>query len=115
MVTENVSVVTPGAAVNTPRTQVEEAAHATAVGAPPRIQDKAPRFWDWQHSLGASAIVIAIVVFGRLASPLHSWIACIVLLTAFLVVAGQGTTGVLGGALIDQRNKMSLSRLQMII
>ena len=42
-----------------------------------------------------------------------SWIAVMVALTLFVVIAGHGITGVWRGAFIDSRNKMSLSRLQM--
>jgi hypothetical protein len=37
------------------------------------------------------------------------------LLTAFVLVAGNGITGLWRGAFIDSRNKISLSRFQMIV
>ncbi len=42
------------------------------------------------------------------------WVWTLVLLAAFAVVAGHGITDVWRGILIDRRNKMSLSRLQMV-
>jgi len=41
------------------------------------------------------------------------WIAIMVLLAFFILVAGHGITGYWRGALIDSRNKISLSRFQM--
>jgi hypothetical protein len=40
------------------------------------------------------------------------WVVVLLLITAFAVVAGHGITGYWRGLLIDQRNKLSLSRLQ---
>ncbi len=44
-----------------------------------------------------------------------SWIITLVLLLIFMVIAGDGITGRWDGVLIDQRNKMSLSRLQLVL
>lgn len=43
------------------------------------------------------------------------WVTMMVLLAAFILVAGHGITGYWFGALIDAQNKMSLSRFQMIL
>jgi hypothetical protein len=43
------------------------------------------------------------------------WCAVMVLLTAFVVVAGHGITGFWRGAFIDSKNKISLSRFQMTL
>jgi len=44
-----------------------------------------------------------------------AWIGTLVLLAGFATVAGHGILGLWLGLLIDERNKMSLSRLQMIL
>ncbi|MEA2032370.1 MAG: hypothetical protein U9N41_02165 [Euryarchaeota archaeon] len=46
---------------------------------------------------------------------LYAWLAFLILLIAFAVIAGHGVTGMWWGLLIDERNKISLSRLQMIL
>lgn len=43
-----------------------------------------------------------------------SWITVMVTILLFIMVAGHGIKGVWRGALIDERNKMSLSRFQML-
>ncbi|RQP26025.1 hypothetical protein [Piscinibacter terrae] len=47
--------------------------------------------------------------------PQRSWIAVLVLMAVFTLVAGRGVTGVWRGALIDERNVISLSRFQMAL
>lgn len=46
---------------------------------------------------------------------LCAWLVILILLTVFAVIAGHGVTGMWRGLLIDERNKMSLSRLQIIL
>ncbi|MDQ3818692.1 MAG: hypothetical protein M3362_13575 [Acidobacteriota bacterium] len=43
------------------------------------------------------------------------WLVNMLLLALFAVIAGRGITGVWRGVLIDERNKMSLSRLQLAL
>ncbi len=43
------------------------------------------------------------------------WIILMVLLTLFAIIAGRGITGMWRGVLIDERNKLSLSRLQLAV
>ncbi len=43
-----------------------------------------------------------------------SWIVAMMALTVFTLVVGRGVTGVWKGALVDERLRMSLSRLQML-
>jgi hypothetical protein len=45
---------------------------------------------------------------------LATWLLIMALMGALLVLIGQGITGLWKGCLIDNRNKMSLSRLQLI-
>lgn len=68
-------------------------------------------------------LIVAAVLIGWLWVPdrLHPdqgvtvWIINMLLLMAFAVIAGHVITGVWRGVLIDSRNKISLSRLQMIL
>jgi hypothetical protein len=46
---------------------------------------------------------------------LRAWLVILILLTVFAVISGHGVTGMWRGLLVDERNKMSLSRLQMIL
>jgi len=74
--------------------------------------------WTTVHSLAVVIILLAMIVIG-LAVPtdvaLAAWLANLALLAIGLVVAGHGITGFWRGLLIDDRNKFSLSRLQMIL
>ena len=76
--------------------------------------------WTLRHTLGQLAIVIAIGVRG-VATPglnlsrLANWLINLVLFVAFLLVVGHGVTGRPLGLLIDERKKVSLSRLQMVL
>lgn len=47
--------------------------------------------------------------------PLVAWLAIGILMTAAGVVAGHGITGLVRGVLIDDRHRLSLSRLQMLL
>ena len=67
------------------------------------------------------ALLIIIVVIGGIGivNPATNhvtgvWIATMVLMALFTAVAGHAVNGLWRGALIDTRNKISLSRLQMI-
>ena len=70
---------------------------------------------NWQVSV-LFAIVAAIVMIGIRADmpPQRAWYTILGLLFLFALVAGQGLTGSWRGILIDERNKMSLSRLQLV-
>lgn len=78
------------------------------------------------HTLALLVILIAIGMLGWLIpSQVGSgraafartlgWLVTLVLLTVFLMVADRGITDRWEGLLIDERNKMTLSRLQMIL
>lgn len=68
------------------------------------------------HLLVLIGILIVIAWLGLFSSWALTavWLWTLVLLAAFAVVAGHGITGLWRGILIDWRNKMSLSRLQMV-
>jgi hypothetical protein len=79
----------------------------------------APQWSRW-HTVAQLLIIVLIGVVG-VATPawnmsrLASWLIIVVLFLAFLVVVGHGITGRPQGLLIDDRHKMSLSRLQMVL
>jgi hypothetical protein len=61
-------------------------------------------------------ITLSAIILDGVAVPmayrLWAWIAMLLLLTLFAAIAGDGVTGTWRGLLIDERNKISLSRLQ---
>ena len=87
--------------------------------------DKSTR-WRFGHTAGLSFLVAAIVaiclLFPRFASGgenfgtwrLASWLLIMALLGLLFVLIGRGVIGLWTGCLIDNRNRMSLSRLQLI-
>ncbi len=75
-------------------------------------------YWTGWHTGGLLLIVASIVLSGLLIpshSRLWAWLATLSLLIAFATIAGQGITGCWSGLFIDERNMMSLSRLQMFL
>jgi hypothetical protein len=96
----------------TPAPQPVSKAPLTASGQPVR--------WTRWHTAGQLAILILIGVVGVVApnqnvSMLLTWIVIVALMLMFLVIVGAGITGRPQGLLIDERNKMSLSRLQLVL
>lgn len=74
--------------------------------------------WKAWHSMAVLAVPLMMIVVGLLlpaAHPLLCWLVILVLLFVFTAVIGQGVTGRWQGLLIDERNKISLSRLQMAL
>jgi hypothetical protein len=74
--------------------------------------------WTSWHTLSLLAIVTAVFVVELLlpgTARLMTWLSILGLLGSFAVVAGHGVTGLWLGLLIDTRNKVSLSRLQMTL
>lgn len=85
-----------------------------AVNPPPSLQKPTSK-WKLWHTLGLLGILVATALVGLLIPltlRLWAWLATLGLLTLFAAIAGQGITNSWRGALIDGRNKMSLSRLQ---
>jgi hypothetical protein len=73
------------------------------------------------HGFGLFGITIVIGLIGW-KFPIDTpdrinifWIINMILLAIFSIVAGHGITGLWRGVLIDERNKMSLSRLQLAL
>src|SRR5262245_20912403 len=82
---------------------------------PPRAQ---ARGWQSSHTFATVALAIGIAVIGWIVpftSVRLAWALILALLIAFLLVAGDGITGRWAGVLIDERNKMSLSRFQLVL
>lgn len=94
------------------------------------------RHWGKRHTVGIVAFVLAILVVNLLlpwlalpgpnpsakalegagAWRLATWLLNIILLGAFFLVIGDGVTGIFWrGCLIDNRNRVSLSRLQLLL
>ncbi|OGF53173.1 MAG: hypothetical protein A2Z21_04960, partial [Candidatus Fraserbacteria bacterium RBG_16_55_9] len=74
-----------------------------------------PKWTGW-HTLSLFLIFAVIVLLGLLVqSRIWTWLGALILLIVFAAVAGHGITGLWRGLLIDERNKMSLSRLQMTL
>lgn len=74
--------------------------------------------WRWWHSVSLLVIFVGVLLIGLLAPAgmrLWAWLATLFLLTIFVLLAGHGVTGMWRGVLIDDRNKISLSRLQMVV
>ncbi len=75
--------------------------------------------WKWFHSTGALATIIALplaavgLALGH--HPLAMWLSSLILMAAFVVLVGHGLTGFYRGVFIDERNVISLSRLQMVV
>jgi hypothetical protein len=80
------------------------------IGAPPVMR------WRPWHS----AVVVAMTAFFVWMAVwlpwgvYASWIIAMVALTGFTLVVGRGVTGAWKGAFVDERLRMSLSRLQML-
>src|SRR5690349_7484698 len=85
--------------------------------AAPQPPPPAPQWTGW-HTLSLLLSMVLMVLAGALLPPharVRVWILTLLLLAASAAVAGQGITGFWCGLLIDERNKIRLSRLQMIL
>ncbi len=71
--------------------------------------------WTAWHTTGLFIIAVVIVLIGyQVCERAGSWLGILMLLTISAALIGQGTVGLWRGLLIDDRNKMRLSRPQMI-
>ena len=74
--------------------------------------------WTHWHTFAILVIVLAVFLVGLLVpnnARLWGWLGTLILLIVFIAVASHGITGLWRGWLIDERNKISLSRLQMTL
>jgi hypothetical protein len=75
------------------------------------------RWTNW-HTV---SLAVAVALLGAVGAGmphwtrLQAWVATMALLAAMAVIAGQGVTGAWWGVLVDERNKLGLSRLQMLL
>jgi hypothetical protein len=75
-------------------------------------------YWSFWHTLVLPALLITAGLIGLLFPPsfrLFTWIAIFCLLLLSSITIGHGTTNKWNGLLIDERNKISLSRFQMML
>ncbi|MDR6202503.1 hypothetical protein [Paraburkholderia graminis] len=84
------------------------------------VNDPAPKVGHWRiwHSVLLTALValLFLVPFVFFATqPTTALIGTFIVLLLICVLIGQGVTGLPAGILIDERNVMSLSRLQMLV
>jgi len=80
--------------------------------------NQAESHWTGWHTFSLLVMIALITLLGLLTPPqrkLWAWLGTMVLLGIFATVAGQGITNLWRGVLIDERNKVSLSRLQMTL
>jgi hypothetical protein len=84
-------------------------------GATPKDPSEVQPKWRIWHTLSLLLIIVAIGVLGVTQRPYLGFLGTLVLLTAFTAIAGHGVVGLWLGVLIDERNKLSLSRLQMVL
>ena len=82
-------------------------------------KDSNPPLGNWQlwHYIALAALTGFsgwLAFFELFASPYDTWLLVMGVLIAFLAVAGDGIKGHWRGALIDEYNRLSLSRLQML-
>src|SRR5262249_14001204 len=71
--------------------------------------------WTLGHTLSLVLIVALIGVLGINLPPQIAFPLTLILLALFTTISGHAIVGRWLGLLIDERNKMSLSRLQMIL
>lgn len=76
-----------------------------------------PGNWQLWHYLALAALTgfsVWLAFFELFESAYTTWILLMGIITAFLAVAGNGIQGHWRGALIDEYNRLSLARLQML-
>ena len=82
---------------------------------PRALATQQPKWTIW-HTLGTLLTLIATGIAGWfIPSRLVAWLVILLLLIVFVAIAANGVTGNWRGALIDNRNRISLSRFQMLL
>jgi hypothetical protein len=75
-----------------------------------------PLFWTRRHSAGCLATVFAIIFIALAGAPsVISWFLYMILIATFALIVAAGITSRPVGIFIDERNRMSLARLQMAL
>ncbi len=72
--------------------------------------------WKWWHTLCLLLLMVVFpaLAYDKLAVLTHSWLVFMLGTVLGLFLVGHGVTGSWKGAFVDDRNVISLSRLQMI-
>ncbi len=70
--------------------------------------------WKSLHTIGLALILIIMLLIIPLIPGLN-WPANLVALLVFSLIIGHGITGSWKGVFVDERNKVSLSRLQLLL
>jgi len=97
---------------NTPTTPSPAQLPKPPVSQPPVMH------WTMWYTLAVAAVVVFFVYLATRPPDWELrtfWIVGMVALAALTLVVGRGVTGVWKGAFVDERLKMSLSRLQMFV
>jgi hypothetical protein len=74
--------------------------------------------WKRRHTLATIGVIGIVLLVQLTSSPelrLLTWLSLMSLLALLVLLVGHGVTGLWLGVLIDSRNKVSLSRLQMLL
>ncbi len=72
--------------------------------------------WKSKHTIALISLISIIVCIPyEFRNLFLAWILVLILLAISFLVIGHGVTGLYRGLLIDERNMISLSRLQMVI
>lgn len=82
------------------------------------ISQLAPkRHWTQRHTLSLSIItaICLVMPFWFPWGPHVAWIVLMIAMALFILIVGHGVTGAWTGAIIDERCKMSLARLQLLL
>jgi len=77
-----------------------------------------PTHWTRAHSWALLFLVAGVILVGLLLTRVAlawAWGINLILFLLFTSIAGHGITGLWRGLFIDERNKISLSRFQMIL
>lgn len=91
------------------------------------VRRESQKMWQRRHTIGLLVLIAVFILVALFSSVVLSWfglpstsmkalwIGFMVLMGASIVLIGHGITGESKGFLIDPRNKMSLSRLQLVL
>ncbi len=86
-----------------------------------------PSTWTHTHTLAVVGLLAAVAAVGGVLpwaagrtgeyqhARLAAWLVTLGLFVALALVVGHGLTGLARGVFVDERNKLSLSRLQMLL
>lgn len=100
-----------------PGNQAAQPPNQPPVNAQPSVPGQTKSYWRWWHTLSIFIFIVGVGTIGLLIPydmRLLTWICNIALLLVFTLIVGHGTTGIWRGVLIDDRNKISLSRMQTL-